>query len=260
MLRLGLLGLGAINTALVKLISYRGNTELKAVRGFDISSDAVNRFRELVSSLGIEFKFSDVPDELWEDGVDCVVEAASFEALRNYAPRIIGAGKYLLPLSVGAFLVYPELKELYNLNRDKILIPGGALGSSALFRLIQTLNVRQLKLRTIKPPEALGLKDIKEDTLVFDGEAHEAVKRYPRNLNVSAVLSLITGLPVHVSLIASPKISRNTHIVEVDSTEVHLVLKLENIPSPDNPRTSALTVYSVYYELQQLSQLMKRKP
>jgi aspartate dehydrogenase len=50
---------------------------------------------------------------------------------------------------------------------------------------------------------------------------------------------------------ADPDLTRNTHVVEVDSDSARLELRIENIPS-ENPATGRLTALSVLALLRKL--------
>ena len=75
----------------------------------------------------------------------------------------------------------------------------------------------------------LNVDDIKEISTIFEGTASEAVRLFPKNINVSALLSL-SGLGSHetiVKIIADPNTTKNTHEISARGNLVKLLLKLK---------------------------------
>ena len=114
-----------------------------------------------------------------------------------------------------------------------------------------------MTLTTRKPPEGLkgapyvirhniNLGKIKSEKVLFEGDAFRAMEGFPANINVAATLSLCGIGPgkTRVKIIASPSIKRNIHEIEVEGSFGKLVTRTENIPSPDNPKTSYMAILS----------------
>jgi aspartate dehydrogenase len=82
--------------------------------------------------------------------------------------------------------------------------------------------------------------------VVFEGNAVEAVRRFPFNINVAATLSLAGLGPERtmVRIIADPDAKGNTHEIYARGKSGVLRFTMENVPHPDNPRTSHLAALS----------------
>ena len=81
---------------------------------------------------------------------------------------------------------------------------------------------------------------------LFSGNAREACRGFPANLNVSAAVSLAGLGPekTQVKILAVPGLKRNCHDIEVEGEFGLLQVHIENVPT-QNPRTGRLTALSI---------------
>ncbi len=195
-------------------------------------------------------------DQLLSTRPHIVVEAASQEAVKTLGPRVLEAGATLVVLSVGA-LLDPEARErLLEASRrsgSPIYVPSGAIAGLDAVRALRLAGIERLILRTRKPPRALGV-EASQPKLLFRGPASEAVKRFPANINVAAALTLAAGVEPMVEIVADPGAERNTHEIIVESPASRLRILVENVPSPDNPKTSYLASLSAVSLLKSLAE------
>ena len=94
----------------------------------------------------------------------------------------------------------------------------------------------------------INLADIGAPTRIFAGHALEAAEAFPANVNVAATLALASRLDpvkVQVEAWADPAVKSNCHEITVENAQSRLNFKIENVPSPQNPKSSALTALSV---------------
>ena len=78
---------------------------------------------------------------------------------------------------------------------------------------------------------------------------------FPQNVNIAAVLSL-AGIgfdKTQLEVVADPGLSRNTHTIRVAGRSGRFTVVLENVPSPDNPKTAWLACYSAIAALAALA-------
>jgi aspartate dehydrogenase len=126
--------------------------------------------------------------------------------------------------------------------------------------------LRSLRLRTTKPPRglagapyvvanAIDLDALTVATTIFEGSVADAVRGFPSNVNVAAVLSLAgEGVDVRVSVVADPASTTNIHEIEAGGDFGTFTVRLDNLPSPANPKTSALAPLSALAMLRRLTQ------
>lgn len=181
---------------------------------------------------------------------ELVIEAATQEALRQMAPRVLGRGLPLIALSVGALADPAFLEECTRLARERgtrLHVPSGALGALDVIRAAAEAGLDEVTLVTAKPPAGFGLTDLREPKVLYEGPAAEAVALYPKNVNVAAALSLagVGFEKTKVRIVADPRVSANTHTVVAKGAFGEVTCRVENRPSPDNPASSHLASLSV---------------
>jgi aspartate dehydrogenase len=262
-LKIGIIGCGAIGTNLATLIDKR----LSSARVVSLCDVDEAKARALKKKLkeGLVGSMQRVVN-----ACDLVVEAASAKCSYEIAKQALLCRKDVLVMSIGGVL--GREKKLFDIarkNKTKIYFPSGAIcGLDGLKALIPA-GIDSITLRTMKPPRALegadyivknkiDLSRIKKDKVIFSGVALEAVKAFPQNINIVALLSIAAcGLCVpKVEIIASPGQKRNIHIIEIISKAARLLIRCENVPSPDNPKTSYLAVLSAFSVISGISDVV----
>ena len=208
-------------------------------------------------------------DELMR-ACDMAVEAAAVDAVPDIAKAAFSAGIDILAMSVGALVTYPELIAKAEAAGRTIHIPSGALAGLDAVRSAAAGTIRSAVLTTRKPPKALAgapyieekgidLANIREETVLFEGTAAEAIAGFPKNVNVAAALSLAGIGPekTRVRIIADPTVKNNAHEVVVVGDAGRIVARTENVPSPDNPKTSYLAALSCVAALKRIVSSVK---
>ncbi|MFY9402240.1 MAG: aspartate dehydrogenase [Candidatus Omnitrophota bacterium] len=253
-LKIGIVGCGAIGSSLATYITrnLKLSAELSGLYDLDnLKSESLAKKigRKKVASKSLKSLVC---------ASNLVIESASAESSFSIASVALKARKDILIMSVGgiAHKIHLLRKIAYR-NNCKVYLPSGALSGVDALKASNISRVRSVTLVTTKNPlsfkgvkyiedRKIKLLNLKKKRILFCGRALDAVKYFPQNINVAAILSL-SGLGLRktrVKIIASPKVKKNIHEVWVRSDAGNFYTRTENIPHPDNPKTSYLAVLS----------------
>lgn len=256
-LRIGVIGHGALGSALTNLIARPENAVLAITAVMDLGG--VDR-PEPVGDIDTLLQRSEV-----------VVEAAGPGALRAHARTVLASGRTLVAASVGAFLQ----EDLWGLLTDdrsggQLILSTGALGGMDLIRAsgladpaaTVSLNSRKrprslvqywMDRALVQRLEELGPED--DAVPVFIGQAREAARLFPANLNVAGALAIAVGDPdrVSVELTADPRAELTTHHIELKSTLGRGAFVIQNQPLKTNPATSGVVPWAILRCLRDLA-------
>lgn len=244
MLRVGLIGCGAIGSVVARELSKGAveGADLTAV--FDLVVDHPLRVEDRDSLIARS---------------DVVVEAAGHRALHEHGVAVRESGIDLLVVSIGALADEDLEAELKKAEGGRLFLCTGAIGGFDILRAAMMFGpLEEVAITSTKPAAALSrpwmeqavqnaLSDGSEPVTVFNGPAREACALFPESANVTATLSLATvGFDrVRVKMVGDPAATRVRHVVTASGAAGTYELSFENAASPDNPRTSAVTAYSV---------------
>jgi aspartate dehydrogenase len=127
-------------------------------------------------------------------------------------------------------------------------------------------GISRVHMVTRKPPGGLigapylvehgiDIENLDEPKRVFIGNAREAARGFPANVNVAAALALAGIGPERttIEIWADPAVTRNIHRIEVEADSARLSMQIENVPSAENPKTGRLTPLSVVAALKKLA-------
>jgi aspartate dehydrogenase len=195
---------------------------------------------------------------------DIIVECAPSALLREIALPALANGCIVMVLSCGALFDNYDLVALARQHGGRLLVPSGALLGLDAVAAAAEGRIARVHMVTRKPP--LGLvgapyleqHGISIDRLggpkrVFAGNAREAARGFPANVNVAAALALAGIGPERttIEIWADPGITRNIHRIEVEGDAARFSMEIENVPS-ENPKTGRLTPLSVVAALKKL--------
>ena len=193
---------------------------------------------------------------------DFLIECAGAGAVKEVVEAAIEHKKDCLIMSVGALMSQPELLEQAREHKVQVRIPSGALCGLDGVRAAMEAGLHSVVLTTRKPPKGLvgapylvenqiDVENISEEMVVFEGNALEAVKAFPANVNVAGALSLMGMGPKEtmVRVIADPNALENSHQIVAEGAFGRLEATTRNLPSPRNPKSSYLASLSACAEL-----------
>ncbi len=251
--RIGIVGCGAIGGQLAHFIdsNFKDRARLTAVCDY---------FTEKAQALSKELNPHPevLPLESIPSHCDLLVEAANQETCRKLVPMALEKGCDIMTMSIGGLIdIYEKVFALARSKNANLYIPSGAIAGIDGLEAAMLGGVTSVKITTRKPMAALadapyvvekGLRfaEFTGDTVIFDGSARDAVKAFPLNINVAATLSF-AGLGfdrTKVQVVTGPGITTNTHEIEIEGAFGRLTTRTENVPSPENPKTSYLAVLS----------------
>ncbi len=251
MLKIGLVGCGTIGSGLAKAIDQKFKDKAKLVALYDIdntmAASLANSLSEAPPILSL--------DELIKE-CDLVVEAATASVSGEIARKALLADRDVMVMSVGG-LVEGDIFELANQKHHHIYLPSGAICGLDGVKSALMSKISRVSLTSRKPPKGfqgapyvvenkIDLDSIREETVLFQGSAREAIRGFPQNVNVAVALSFAgIGLDkTHVRIMCSPHYTTNSHEVEVEGEFGKLTTKTDNVPAPQNPKTSYMVVLS----------------
>lgn len=259
-MKVGVVGLGAIGAKVARMLAAgRPHLVLCAVASRDVDK-AAKQAREL--NLG-------VPALALEDlaaSCDIVVDCGPSNALLATARAAFAHGRTLVTVNAAALLDCPELADMAGKAGGRLVVATGALLALDAVAAASLGRIERVTMRNRKPPRGLAgapyviaqridLDAIREPTCIFRGSARDAAKGFPANVNVAAALSLAGAGPdrTEVEIWADPTIERNVHEFDLVSDSVSITVRTEGLPSPENPKTSAIVPLSVVATLDRLA-------
>ncbi|VWX57778.1 putative L-aspartate dehydrogenase [Burkholderiales bacterium 8X] len=253
-LRIAIIGEGAIATGLLAFLRTEASVQVVGLLTNELH-------RQNSAARGLLPAEAVVAQSLRELAVrpDLLVECAGHGALAEHVIPALEDGIPAVVVSTGA-LSDPGIAD----RLERAALRGGAhvhLTPGAIGGIDSLVAARLAGLSTVtyvgrKPPRAwlgtpaetaFALESLAQPTVIFRGSAREAASLYPKNANVAATVAL-AGLGLdetQVELVADPGITENVHAISAAGAFGAFEITLRGAPLPSNPKTSALTVYSV---------------
>jgi aspartate dehydrogenase len=255
-MKIGLVGCGNIGADLC-ISLQRGDTPAEIVALNDIDEQ-----RALLLKRTFQLDAAVCSLDETAAKADFIVECAVAGAVKDVVEAAIRHHRDCLIMSVSGFMAHPDLLELAKANQVQIRIPSGAICGLDGIRSAMQAGLHSVTLTTRKPPKGLmgapylvanniDLSSLTEAKVIFEGNALEAAKAFPANVNVAGALSIAGIGPVEtkVRVIADPKATENMHEVTAEGAFGRLQTTTVNLPSPRNAKSSYLASLSACAEL-----------
>lgn len=200
------------------------------------------------------------------DQADVVVECLPPAAFGELAASVLsGRGKTLVVASVGCLLTAPDFIDAAHQASVRLIVPSGAVAGLDGLRAAREIGLDYVRLTTRKPPASFGdaieidgrrlaTDKITEPVRLFCGNARQSVEVFPKNINVAAAIAL-AGLgseETQVEIWADPTVTVNMHELFVRSRGGEMRATSANQPDEDNPKSSAITAFSIIAALRRL--------
>jgi len=266
MIQIGIIGCGTIGSALARAIQKRFSKFARLAYVSDINPNQIQKLRKKIKSP----RFQAVSLSELIKKSDFVIESASVNASCKVIPKVLKAGKDILTLSVGGILKIKNLEHLLTKSRGHIYIPSGGVAGIDAVLAAKTGQIHSVRITTRKPLRSLqsapyfskkGFRPerIKKPTLIFKGNAYDAIRNFPENVNVAVTLSLagIGSRKTHVRIFTSPTYHYNMHEIEIKGSFGRILSQVTNLPSRENPKTSALAIGSAIATLEKIFKKIK---
>jgi aspartate dehydrogenase len=271
MTRVTLIGLGAIASAALPLL--RADPALRVDRVV-VRPGRVEAARAALAALGCG-DVEPVDSMDWAAAgrltpghpgrPDLIVECAGHTALETHVLPALAAGMPCAVVSVGALSAPGLAERLEHAARaggTQVHLLAGAIGAIDALAAARIGGLDAVRYTGRKPPrawrgtpaeEVCDLGAVQQATPIFEGTAREAAARFPKNANVAATIALAgLGLDAtRVTLVADPGVDQNVHELQAEGAFGSLALTMRGKPLAANPKTSALTVFSVVRAVRQ---------
>lgn len=190
--------------------------------------------------------------------VNLLVETATQRAAVDRLPAVIASGTDVLLLSIGA-LADPDARAALTAGPGRLIASTGAIGGLDQVRALRvdgplqsaSIESRKLPVTLIQPwmddELRARLAAGRETILLAKGPAAEVTKLFPASANVAAAVATAAGSwdVTTAKVIADPSATRTRHLVRAHGTLGSVAIAVENEPSPERPRSSAVVATAI---------------
>ncbi len=258
--RIAIIGCGTIGNELASSIDSGlvSNCSLSMI--FDVDFQRIQTTSDRLKKKPMQFNnFKDFVNSPQFEKIDLVIEAASINAILEYGLDVLKRGKDIMIMSIGAFSninFYQNILEIIESRSNNIYLPSGAIGGIDLIRSVRkhlesvtlttTKNNKSLKGAPFFLNNNIDVEKITMKQVLFEGNALDAIKGFPANVNVAAIIS-IAGMgfdKTSVRIVIDPMEKNNRHEIDVKWKFGQFKVQISNYPSLQNPKTSYLASLS----------------
>lgn len=242
--QLGMIGFGAIGREVAAALAKLGEGSSLAavlVRPGRAAPNAVHDVEALIAARP-----------------QVVLECAGHAAVREFVAPLLRAGIDVIVSSVGVLADDRFRNELLQAEQGggRALLPAGAIAGLDGLLAARLAGLDEVTYTSFKPPHAwrgtvaenvIDLEHPEAEREFFVGSAREAALAYPKNVNVGVAIALV-GLGMdatRVRLVSSRNVTDPRGRIEASGAFGHFRFDIFARAAADNPKTSALTAYSI---------------
>jgi aspartate dehydrogenase len=263
---LGVIGSGAIAAPMLEAVARNMPKPVERLSLLTLPAVA-DGARALVERCGPRIAkhaevFTDA-DAFLSQRYDLVVECAGHAAVKAYGTKVLGTGTDLLVVSIGSLTddtLRNALRDAAEASGARLILCSGAIGGIDLLSAARLSGIESITYTSRKAPKAwkgtpaeklIDLDNVTAETVFYEGTARAAARDYPQNANSAATIAIASvGLDnANVRLIADPSAPGNVHEFKLTSACADMEIRIVGKPSPDNPKTSMSTAYTVAREI-----------
>lgn len=263
-MKVALIGCGFIGQTIAGAIK-EGAVDASLVSVFDRNRENIENIKTICEDV----KIADSLKDILESDAELVIEAASISALKEYAADILKSKKNLMAMSVGAFADKEFLENVEKTAKEngvKVYLPSGAVGGLDALKSAAMAELSDAFIVTTKPPKSLrgnqylidkgiDVDRITEKQILYEGSAADAIEKFPFNVNTAVTVGLCGLGPgkTKVTIVCDPGIDKNVHEIHAKGDFGEFRFRIENLPSPKNPRTSYIAALSAITTLKRIT-------
>ena len=258
--KVSIIGCGALGTLIGEVVCKDLTDKYEVLGVYSRTGENTKRLANHLSCKAYE-----TFDEVIDDKPDYLIEAANPDVIKEIGVRVLENGINLIPLSVGAFAdedFYKVMEKKAIENNVRVHMPAGAVGGFDVLHGSMLTEDVDISIVTEKSPRSLNgapflrgrkLSEEKEEE-IFTGSASEAIKCFPKNINVAVATALATkGVnDTKVVIKSVPGLMSNKHHIKSKGDTIEVNISIESTPSANNPKSSTLAAYSVIALLKNL--------
>ncbi|MBI3033359.1 aspartate dehydrogenase [Candidatus Woesearchaeota archaeon] len=246
--KIGIIGVGNIGSFLCNELN---KSEKIVLFVFDKDGNAISKLEQKRIKVMIAWSLRELISN-----VDVIIEAAHPLVVGDLLTELNNQKQYqkkVMIMSIGGLIDCLKVYEYLKTKGVKIYLPSGAIGGIDLIEAAYD-HINKITLQTTKSPKSLALGNIKQKQIIFEGNVEDAIKKYPQNINIAARIALAAKdqNKITVKIIVDPEIKTNQHEIFIEGDFGKAYFKIENIPSPNNPKTSYLACLSALQKIKEL--------
>ncbi len=258
--KLAIIGCGALGRILATNVTKLLDAQYEICGLFDLDKAAAAKLAADVNSKSCE-----TIEELYALQPDYTVEIAGIPAAKAYGEEILRKVSNLIVVSVGSLADESFKAKLLSAAEEsghKLYVVNGAIGGFDLMQIFALMGPSKVSIESTKAPRSLNgapylngreLSETEEE-LVFCGNVQDAIKGFPKNVNVAVATALASDNPeTEVRIRSVPGRAENSHAITIQGEHMKAEITVTSTPDPQNPKSSVSAAWSVVALLKNLA-------